>query len=90
MGNQVDNNIKEKRSKILMGISDKYQQMYNDEIIGKEVEVLVEEEKNGYLQGHTKNFVLAKIEKNGEYSSNMENKIVMGKCRFAEQENIVI
>ena len=45
MVNQVDGSKKEERSKRLLNLSDKYQNMYNEENLGKNLKVLIEEKK---------------------------------------------
>ena len=66
MPNQIDGNIKEERSRKLIGLSDKNEMEYNKEYIGKEVEVLFEEPhmENGksFMKGHTTNYLVVKME----------------------------
>ena len=64
MKNQVDGKIKEERSNILLKLSDENEKYYNEQYIGKKLEVLFEEEKNGYYQGHTANYILVKCKSN--------------------------
>ena len=68
MKNQIDGNVKEHRSKILIELSDSNEAKYQEELIGKEVEILWEEEKDGFYKGHTANYILA------YYSENKENE----------------
>lgn len=68
MPNQIDGLEKERRSKILIELSNKNQLEYNQEYIGKTVEVLIEED----FKGHTSNYILVKA----EGTENAENKIV--------------
>lgn len=78
MKEQIDGAEKEKRSKILIELSNQNQLNYNKSYIGKTVEVLVEEGK-----GHTANYVLVKgIGEN----KNLENKLVSLKITEANQE----
>ena len=86
MPNQIDGNQKEERSRRLIELSKKKKKAYNEQYIGKEVEVLFEEEKNGMWQGHTKNYILAHY----KTEENMENKIIKLKCEKAEQEYIIV
>ena len=86
MPNQIDGNQKEERSRRLIELSNKNEKAYNEQYIGKEVEVLFEEEKNGMWQGHTKNYILAHY----KTEENMENKIIKLKCEKAEQEYIIV
>ena len=75
MPNQIDGNLKEERSRKLIELSDKNEKEYNNQYIGKEVEVLFEEPhlENGkrYMKGHTTNYLVVKVETN----DNLENEI---------------
>ena len=86
MPNQIDAKIKEERSQKLLELSEKNEIEYNKKYIGKEVEVLFEEEKDGYYQGHTKNYILAYMKS----SKNIENKIIKTICTNAENTHIVV
>lgn len=57
MTNQVPGDIKEQRSKELIELSDKNELEYNKFYVGKKVEVLWEETKNGVIKGHTQNYI---------------------------------
>ena len=86
MPNQIDGNQKEERSRKLIELSNQNEKAYNQNYIGKQVEILFEEQKNGIWQGHTKNYILAhyKTEKN------IENRIMKLQCIEAEEEYIVV
>ena len=71
MPEQISPEIKEERSKKLIQLSDNNEKDYNQKYIGKQVQVLWEEEKNGVYKGHTKNYVL--VESKETKKSNMEN-----------------
>ena len=58
MPNQIDGSKKEERSQKLIELSNKNQKEYNEKYIGKQIEVLFEEKKEGYYHGHTKNYLL--------------------------------
>ena len=60
MKEQVDGNIKEQRSKILITLSNENQKEYNVSLIGKNVEVLFEDRDGEYYKGHTQNYILVK------------------------------
>ena len=81
MPNQIDGNIKEERSRKLIGLSDKNEMEYNKEYIGKEVEVLFEEPRmeNGksFMKGHTTNYLVVKM----ETEENLDN--VLKRVRIA-------
>ncbi len=75
MPNQIDGNIKEARSKKLIELSNENQKMYNQQLVGKEVEVLFEdkevEDEITYFRGHTQNYVLVKY----KTDENLENTL---------------
>ncbi len=76
MKGQIDGKIKEERSERLIKLSDENQEKYNKNYIGEEIEVLWEEEKNGFYQGHTKNYILTIIKS----QENLENQITKTRC----------
>ena len=78
MINQIDGSEKEHRSKRLIELSNQNQYEYNKEYIGKEVEVLIEENS----KGHTANYILAKM----KGAQNLENQIVKAKITKIDQE----
>lgn len=86
MAGQIDGRIKEERSQKLIELSNQNKKEYNKECVGKKVEVLVEEEKNGYYQGHTKNYILAEVKS----KENLENKIITAKCIEADINHILL
>ena len=61
MPNQIDGNIKEQRSAKLIELSHNNEIKYNEEEIGKELEVLWEEKEGDYIKGHTTNYKVVKI-----------------------------
>ena len=85
MQNQISGDIKEKRSKKLIELSDKNEKEYNKLYIGKKVEVLFEEEKNGMYKGHTQNYIMAYCKSN----ENLENCFKNVLCTDADIEHIV-
>ena len=71
MPNQIDGNIKEKRSHRLIELSNKNEKEFLNKFINEEVEVLFEQEEGGYTKGHTTNYMMIKTKGKG-----MENKIM--------------
>ena len=88
MPEQVDGNIKEKRSKKLIEMSEQNQKGYNEKLIGKEVEVLFEEEEKKdneiFYKGHTSNYILVKY----KTTENFETQIRKVKIKKADIENV--
>ena len=78
MPNQIDGAEKEKRSKILIELSNQNQLDYNKKYIGKEVEVLIEEDS----KGHTANYILVKV----EGAQKLDNQIVKVIIREVKEE----
>ena len=86
MPDQVDNNTKEKRSKLLIELSDKNEKEYLEEYIGKKITVLFEERDDyGYYKGHTSNYLMAKI----KTEENVINKMITVIVN-SEEKNMLI
>ena len=78
MPNQIDSKIKEERSKILLELSDKNEKEYLKKYIGKNVEVLFEQQEGKYIKGHTENYLIVKTNNNNnnDYSNKIINTII--------------
>ena len=72
MQNQVSGEDKEKRSKILLEMSDQFEEEYLKSYIGKEIEVLFEERDGDCVVGHTANYLMASL----KTRDSIENKIM--------------
>ena len=59
---QIDGNIKEERSNRLINLSNENEIRYLRSYVGRVVEVLFEEEKDGFIKGHTANYILVEVE----------------------------
>jgi len=59
--NHIENTVKKKRSRELLEVSKELEINYFSKCIDSEVEVLIEEYKDGYSYGHTSNFLYVKI-----------------------------
>ena len=81
MPNQVDSKIKEERSRKLIKLSNDNEKKFLEKYIGKEVEVLFEQRDNGYIKGHTSNYILVKTKE-----AEIENKIK--KVKIEKEENL--
>ena len=77
MQNQIPGNIKELRSRRLIELSNKNEFEINQKYIGKKVEVLFEEEKEGVFKGHTANYILVYC---NDEKENLSNKIQEVEC----------
>ncbi len=85
MKNQISGDIKEERSKRLIELSNKNEHEYNIQYIGKEVDVLFEEEKVGLYKGHTQNYIMVYCESNEK----LDNKIKRVKCKKVIEDHIL-
>lgn len=84
MPNQIYGNIKEQRSKKLIELSNKNEKEYNEQYIGKEVEVLFEDREKEYYKGHTQNYILVKY----KTAEELENTIKTVKVFTADVEYV--
>lgn len=72
MENQVINRIKEERSKKLLALSKENQQFYHEQMIGKKLEILIEEKDGDFYKGHTANYLMV----NTKAKENITNELV--------------
>ncbi len=79
MKNQIPGDIKEKRSKMLLELSDKNENEYLDNYINKEIEVLFEEQDKEFYKGHTANYIMVKLKTNMNVSNVIVNVKITGK-----------
>ena len=77
MKNKVDGNIKKRRVHELLELSKELEESFYTNYYGKIMEVLIEEEKDGYFIGHTSNFIKVKIK--GNYETNKIYNIILNK-----------
>ena len=90
MKEQIDGNIKEERSQKLIELSNANEQEYNKNYIGRNVEVLFEEKKDGVYKGHTKNYILAYLPEGNFEIEGIENKVIKVKCCDVEKDHIIV
>ena len=64
MKNQVDGNIKKQRVKKLLEISKELEKKYMENYLNKEIKFIPEVYKDGYLIGHSENYLLIKTKGN--------------------------
>ncbi len=73
MENQIPGNIKEKRSKALLALSNENEQVYLKQYIGKTVSVLFEEKEETYYKGHTANYLVVKAKQNKDICNTIQD-----------------
>ena len=86
MPNQIAPNIQEERSKKLISLSNKNQQIYNESYVRKTVQVLFEEASKGYIKGHTQNYLVVNIKEDIE---KFHNQIVPVKITSILGEELI-
>ena len=60
---QVDGAVKKNRCKEAEAVAFKLKQEYMSKMLGKELEVLIEENKDGYFEGYSKEYIRVKVKK---------------------------
>ncbi len=85
MPDQISNELQEERSKKIIQLSNKIQNEYNNNYIGKKVQVLFEEKEGEYYKGHTPNYMMIQVKTN----ENLENKIKTVNIDKIEKDNII-
>ena len=80
MKNKVDNHEKKERARELIELSKQLEINYMNQYKNKIVEVLIEEEKDGYCYGHTGNYLYVKIK--GHYEHNQLVKVRINKTEY--------
>ena len=77
MPNQISPEVKKKRSKELIELSDEMQEKINSKYIGKEMDVLFEEYDGTYTKGHTSNYMYIKIREKIEQNTIKSVKLTL-------------
>ena len=80
MDKKIDNKEKKDRARRLIEVSEELEIKYMEKFINREVEVLVEEHKDGYSIGHTGNFLHVKFK--GDYPVNEFIKVKIEKVDY--------
>ena len=71
MKNQIDNETKHKRSEILIKLAEKNKKEFEENLIGKDFDVLFEQKDGDFFEGHTKNYVKVYVETNKDLSGKL-------------------
>lgn len=88
MKGQISGAEKEIRSKKLLELSKKNELYYIEKYIGKDVEVLFEEEVNDYYKGHTANYIMVNVKSSKDLSGKILTVHIEG-IKGLELEGIV-
>lgn len=81
MPNQIEGKMKEERSKKLIELSNQNQEKQNSTYIGKEVEVLFEEQEGEYIKGHTSNYKMIYVKSSDRILENTIKKVKIIKSK---------
>lgn len=81
MPNQIEGKMKEERSKKLIELSNQNQEKQNSTYIGKEVEVLFEEQEGEYIKGHTSNYKMVYVKSSDRILENTIKKVKIIKSK---------
>lgn len=68
MSGKIDGNIKKRRVKEIIELSSELERKFYEKFYNRQLDVLFEEEKDGYFIGHTANFI--KVKAKGNYKIN--------------------
>ncbi len=74
--NHVENDEKKRRARRLLEVSRELEMAYFNKYLNKEVEVLIEETKDGVSYGHTGNYLYVKINKELEHNTFIKVRII--------------
>lgn len=77
---QVDPILKKNRTKALLKLSKELEEQYMNKFIGKELEILVERNKDNYSYGHTTNYLHVKVP--GNYNSGDIIKVKINEINY--------
>lgn len=87
MTGQIDGNVKDKRSKILMDLNKKNESDFNKKFLGKELDVLFEGNvRNGLAEGYAPNYIKVQVPSNG---LDLSGKILKVKIIEALEETVL-
>ena len=80
LSNKLDGKTKKEYANKLIEVSQELEVKYMEKFINKNLDVLVEEYKDGYSYGHTSNFIYVKIK--GEYKHNEFVNVKLKKVEY--------
>lgn len=69
---QIDDSVKKKRARVLLNLSKELEINYMNNFIGKDLNVLIEQNHDRYCVGHTTNYLNVKI-----YNQNFESETIV-------------
>ncbi len=82
---QVKEEIKSERSKLLIDLTDNLRYNYNNSFMNENVEILAEKENNGVFSGHTKSYMEVVVKSD----RNIKNRLVNVKVIDVSDEGLI-
>lgn len=84
MKEQIDGKVKEKRSEILIELSNQNQAQINQQYLGKKVKVLWEEIGKDQIKGHTSNYMMVRTNRTEKQVENQIQTVMIGRVEQGE------
>ncbi|NLC66539.1 MAG: tRNA (N(6)-L-threonylcarbamoyladenosine(37)-C(2))-methylthiotransferase MtaB [Clostridium sp.] len=78
MKKQVNGNIKDERSKLVIDLSEKYEKQYLEDLVGSTVEVLMEKDHEGVFAGYTGNYNRVEVKSNKDLRGQIKKVFITG------------
>lgn len=76
MPGQVDEKVKAARSDILLTMTAKQSREYRRPVLGTDISVLIEEERDGYLIGHTEDYIRVAVAVSADSGNGLVSELV--------------
>ena len=86
MDNHIQGAVKKERVKELISLGEEKLAEFREQMLGREVEVLFEQEKEGYFYGYTSNYLKVKM----KATEDLKNKIVGLKLKDVEGQVLIV
>lgn len=80
---QVDGSVKKDRSNKLIKVGEEYLIKFREENLNKKMSVLFEEEKDGYYEGYTTNYIRVKVKSEKDLKNKIKNVKIIDKEEVA-------
>jgi threonylcarbamoyladenosine tRNA methylthiotransferase MtaB len=88
MKDQISGDIKNQRSDKIISVASEMEEKFLNRFVGKTIDILFEEKKDGYYIGHSKNYLKVKVEDKGQDLENSIKNVIIekvdGKLLFAK------
>jgi len=85
---QIKPDIKKERARKILELSNELEHRYNKKFIGKNLEIITEEQDGDYIIGHTSNYLKVYIK--GDYKLNSIYKVKIEKIESGNLYGVII